>query len=170
MRNGLLLIVFALGGISVAAQAPGSPATLPADVMLTTLDSTELRSAAAWGKKRRPTVLAFWLTTCPPCQRELATYTQKYPEWKKKADFQLYAISIDHPPRFRKVVQTARERAFPFPVYWDRIQAFKAYMPGGLNGLPQVFLFDKNNKLVWQHKGYRPGDEEVLFAKIMELQ
>jgi hypothetical protein len=43
-------------------------------------------------------------------------------------------------------------------------------MPGELNGLPQVFIFDKNGKLAYRHKGFRPGDEVELFEKIKELQ
>lgn len=40
---------------------------------------------------------------------------------------------------------------------------------GELNGMPQVFLFDKTGKLVWQHKGYSPGMERVLFEEFKAL-
>jgi thioredoxin-related protein len=35
---------------------------------------------------------------------------------------------------------------------------------------PHVFLYDKNGKLVYSHRGYTPGDEELLFEKIKALK
>lgn len=121
-------------------------------------------------KERVPTVIAFWLTTCRPCHVELSTYTANYEEWKKQANFNMYAISIDFPHNFRRIATIVRGKQFPFNVYWDRDRLFRSVMPGELNGLPQVFIFDKNGKLAYRHKGYRPGDELELFAKIKELQ
>ena len=115
-------------------------------------------------------MLAFWLTTCMPCQAEFAAYSKNFEAWQKEADFRLLAVSIDFPERFPKIGQLAKDKKWPFPVYWDSQRAFKAVLPGGLNGLPQVFLFDKNGQLVWQHKRYVPGDEAELFAKIKEAQ
>ena len=147
----------------------------PYNIPLLDIDSTvemNSREVLAIPKKgQKPTVIAFWLTTCMPCHRELATYTANYAEWQKKADFRLMAISIDFPHRFRKIAEIVREKQFPFEVYWDRDRLFRSVMPyGGLNGLPQVFIFDKDGKLAYHHKGFRPGDEQALFAKILELQ
>ncbi len=113
--------------------------------------------------------MAFWLTTCMPCLAEFSAYTQHFTEWKQQADFNLVGISIDFPERFQKIGPMAAERKWPFPVYWDRTRAFKSILPGGLNGMPQVFLFDKTGKLVWQHKGYSPGTEQELFDQIKGL-
>lgn len=139
---------------------------LPKDLTLTTLDSTPVLSTKLWNKSDKPTVLAFWLTTCAPCHAELGAYKSKFAEWQKEADFRLYAISIDFPQRFQKVKSMAREKQYPFEVYWDSARYFKDLLPGNLNGLPQVFLFDATGKLVWQHKRYLPGDEDELFAEI----
>lgn len=145
----------------------------PYNIPLLDIDSTKEMNSSdvlALPKKKQPTVIAFWLTTCMPCHRELATYTANYPEWKKQANFRMYAISIDFPHRFREIARIVREKQFPFEVYWDRDRLFRSVMPGELNGLPQVFIFDKDGKLAWRHKGFRPGDEQELFAKIQELQ
>jgi thioredoxin-related protein len=42
-------------------------------------------------------------------------------------------------------------------------------MPGGLNGYPQVFLFDKNGQLVWRKKGYLQGDELKMLEEVKKL-
>lgn len=146
----------------------------PFNIPLLDIDSTHESNSkevlAIPKKKKQPTVIAFWLTTCMPCHRELDTYTANYADWKKQADFRMYAVSIDFPHNFRKIAGIVRDKQFPFDVYWDRDRLFRMVMPGELNGLPQVFIFDKDGKLAWRHKGFRPGDEQELFAKIKELQ
>ncbi len=147
----------------------------PFNIPLTDMDSAQefnsrqLLAQPTVGLKQ-PIVLAFWLTTCMPCHLELSTYTANYEAWKKQANFRLLAISIDFPHRFRDIARIAREKAFPFEVYWDVYRLFRAVMPGGLNGLPQVFILDKEGKIAYHHKGFRPGDEQELFQKILELQ
>ena len=147
----------------------------PFNIPLLNIDSTkemnskEVLALPKKGKKK-PTVIAFWLTTCMPCHRELSTYAANYAEWQNQANFRLMAISIDFPHRFRQIAPIVQEKQLPFEVYWDRDRLFRYVMPGELNGLPQVFIFDKNGKLAYHHKGFRPGDEKELFAKIQELQ
>jgi len=148
----------------------------PFNIKLLDIDSTKesnSKSVLAIPKKekdRKPTVIAFWLTTCMPCMRELDTYTANYPEWKKQVSFNMYAISTDYPHNFHNIAKIVRQKQYPFDVLWDCDRMFHSVMPGDLNGLPQVFIFDKNGKLAYHHKGFRPGDEVTLFAKIKELQ
>ena len=35
---------------------------------------------------------------------------------------------------------------------------------------PQVFVVDKNGKIVYSHTGYSPGNEEELIEAIMKLK
>lgn len=185
MKNSLFSVLLVLlAGPAVAQQniyssRVKSPvdSVFPYNIPLLDIDSTtETNSKEAFAipkkeKDRQPTVLAFWLTTCMPCHRELSTYTAHYAEWQKQAKFRMVAISIDFPQRFRQIAPIVREKKFPFEVYWDRDRLFRSVMPYcGLNGLPQVFIFDKNGQLAYHHKGFRPGDEQTLFAKILELQ
>lgn len=168
MRISILLAFFLTLSIGGSAQNSGPTTNFPFNIAMLRPDSTAVNTNDLL-KKDKPTVLAFWLTTCMPCHAELASYAQHYAGWQKEADFRLLAVSIDFPERFSKVRQMTKEKNWPFPVYWDNTRAFKTVLPGGLNGLPQVFLFDKNGTLVWQHKKYAPGDEAELFAKIKAL-
>lgn len=183
MKNRLLLAAFVLVTAPLFAQQSvvytqlqyRGDTIFPFDIPLLNVDSVFVGSskdvlATPKKGKKQPTVIAFWLTTCMPCHRELATYTEKYEEWQKQANFRLLAISIDFPNRFQQIGQITREKKFPFEVYWDRDRQFRSVMPGELNGLPQVFIFDKEGNLAYRHKGFRPGDELELFAKILELQ
>jgi cytochrome c biogenesis protein CcmG, thiol:disulfide interchange protein DsbE len=180
MKNILIAACLILCAKSLFAQSNfysyESEALFPFNIPLLSIDSTKLSNSKTVmaipknEKEKRPTVIAFWLTTCIPCHYELTTYTANYADWKKQANFNMYAISTDFPKNFRKIGQIVQEKQFPFEVYWDRDHLFRTVMPGELNGLPQVFIFDKNGKLAYQHKGFRPGDEVTLFEKIKSLQ
>jgi cytochrome c biogenesis protein CcmG, thiol:disulfide interchange protein DsbE len=137
----------------------------PFTVTLFAPDSTAATSASVLDKKNNATLIAFWLTTCVPCAYELDAYAKQYATWQKDYDLRIVAISIDFPQRFRKIAERVNEKKYPFPVFWDQFRMFKMIMPGELNGLPQVFLFDKNGKMVWRHKGYSTGAE----AEMVEL-
>jgi thiol-disulfide isomerase/thioredoxin len=165
-----ILLFLAAATTTLNAQSSEQP-TIPFPFQMTLFrpDSTPVASAKVL-QTGKPTILAFWLTTCMPCQIEFATYTQKLAAWKQEADFQLFGISIDFPQRFRQIKVLADEKKWPFPVYWDKSRAFTEILPGALNGLPQVFLFDRNGTLVWRHKGFHPGDENELWARVKELK
>lgn len=181
MRYLLLPVLLLLSAVRLWGQTPPlttgeqplpqTEVRLPLNVMLTTIDSTrEISAQKIWGNADKPVVLAFWLTTCGPCKMELATYTRLYQQWKSSADFDLYAISTDFPQRFRQIANIVQANKYPFPVYWDGDRRFRDLLPGGLNGLPQIFLFDRQGKLVYHHRKFRPGDENELFARIQALQ
>ena len=168
LKSFAVALLFLMTGMPVFAQQEQPAQPFPFHVTLTRTDSTQTdsKNVLSTGK---PTVLAFWLTTCVPCIAEFGAYSQNYAQWKEQADFNMVGISIDFPERFKKIGPMAAEKKWPFPVYWDSARAFKTLLPGGLNGLPQVFLFDKNGTLVWQHKGFYQGMEKELFAQIKAL-
>jgi cytochrome c biogenesis protein CcmG, thiol:disulfide interchange protein DsbE len=169
-KRSFLCVIWCFIHVVIFAQAQNiSNQTFPFKVVMTDLDSLPVSTDTLF-KRGKPTVMAFWLTTCAPCKMEFAAYAQHYENWKKQADFDLVAISIDWPERFQKIPEMVRQQNWPFPVYWDGNRAFKNLLPGELNGLPQVFIFDKNGRLAWHHKKYLPGDEEELFAKVLELR
>jgi cytochrome c biogenesis protein CcmG, thiol:disulfide interchange protein DsbE len=142
----------------------------PFQLALFGIDSSEYQSAKVLPKLDKPIILSFWMTTCYPCRVELDAYTRNYAQWKKEANFELVAISMDFPTRFQQIGQIARNAGYPFPVYWDMNREFTQIMPGGLNGLPQVFVLDKNGKIVYHKRKYSTGDELALFEIVKGLQ
>lgn len=155
---------------ALLAQAELQPReAYPFRVDLFTTDSARVSSREIFSKGV-PTVVSFWLTTCVPCLNEFEAYASAYAEWRSKASFALVGISLDFPARFKQIGSMSKVRKWPFPVYWDKDRVFKELMPGGLNGMPQVFLFDKNGLLVWHHKGFAPGAEQALWRQILALQ
>jgi thiol-disulfide isomerase/thioredoxin len=168
-----LILLTASSSANLIAQSTlvtqPSPA-FPFDVLLTSPDSnTNVSSTTLLDQKHKATLLAFWLTTCFPCSTELETYAHHYKEWQEKYDLKIIAISLDFPDRFPQIKQRLQQKNYPFEVWWDSARAFKSILPGGLNGFPQVFLFNQKGNLVWQHKGFRPGDEQKLLQAVSNL-
>lgn len=141
----------------------------PYNIDLKTADGKILNSSEVLKQNDKPSIVLFWLTTCYPCGLELNAIKGKFPEWQKEADFNLYAISTDFPKNEEKFVKRVKAGGWEFEAYHDFNRKFMGVMPGGLNGLPQVFVFDKKGDIVYHKRKYRAGDEDILFAKIKEL-
>lgn len=171
-KISFLVITFALTTSYTFAQINNvaQPNTnFPFDVKLTSPDSTRITSSLnVLNNQHKATLLVFWLTTCFPCATELETYAQHYEVWQEKYDLKIIAISLDFPDRFRQIEQRLQQKKYPFEVWWDGGRAFKSILPGGLNGFPQAFLFNKSGQLCWQHKGFRPGDETKLIQAVQQ--
>ena len=154
---------------------PGYPLELPIKtdypfkVNLKTADGEVVNSAKTFKQNGKPTVVMFWLTTCYPCGLELAAITKKFPQWQEEADFNLYAVSTDFPKNAEKFTKRVKASKWTFEAYHDYERQFMKIMPAGLNGLPQVFVFDEAGTIVYHKRRYQPGDEDVLFEKVKEL-
>ncbi|MEZ5056638.1 MAG: TlpA disulfide reductase family protein [Saprospiraceae bacterium] len=156
---------------SVSTSRPSSEIKkdYPYDIDFKKADGSVVKSNEVLKTNGKPTVLAFWLTTCVPCRYELAEIEKKYAGWKEKADFNFYAISTDFPKNYEKFVERVNEMNWPWEAYNDVNREFMHVMPGELNGLPQTFILDKDGKIVYHHRKYSFGDEDELFAKLVEL-
>ena len=138
----------------------------PFDVDLKTVDGKIVNSSNILKKNGKPTVLLFWLTTCRPCHMKMDAIKPLYPEWKEEADFNVVAISGDFPQNYPSFVKQVKKKGWEWDTYNDVNRGFRDILPGGLNGYPQTFIFDKNGNLVYQDKQYRSGDEVKLFEQI----
>lgn len=141
----------------------------PYDIDLKDASSKTVKSDQILAKNDKPTVLLFWLTTCFPCSMEMKAIKEKYASWQNEADFNLYAISTDFESNFPKFITKVEENKWPWETYNDVNREFRQILPGGLNGLPQTFVIDKDGEIAYHKRKYKPGDEDILFAKVKEL-
>jgi len=137
----------------------------PYDIALKDIEGNVVNSDKLL-KSGKPTVLLFWLTTCAPCHLEMSQIKKKYDGWQEAGDFNLYAISTDFTKNYEKFVSQVNQKQWPWEAYNDVNREFRKVMEGGLNGLPQSFILDKNGKVVYHKKKYRMGDEDLLFNKL----
>ncbi len=141
----------------------------PFDIDITSATGKPLNSETAFQANGKPTILLFWLTTCYPCRVELEAIKQNYPAWKKETDFNLFAVSTDFPTNYEKYLGMVKKNDWPFPAFHDTNREFRKVMPGGLNGLPQVFVLNAAGEVVYHKRRYSTGDEHKLYAKVKEL-
>ncbi len=120
-------------------------------------------------KKGKPTVVLFWLTTCYPCRIEMAAIKKKYEQWQSETDFNLVAISTDFEKNYDNYLKYVETADWPWEAYHDTNREFRNVLPGGLNGLPQTFVFDENGEIAYHKRKFRNGDEDVLYDKIKLL-
>lgn len=160
VKVALLSIVALCISSSAAAQ-------LPAVKLENRKGETVVTSSLVDGKT--PMIISFWAVTCKPCIRELDAINDAMPDWLDEASFRVVAISTDD-SRF-----SAQARAWveghgwnDFTVLFDKNQEFMRAM--NVSYTPQVFVVDKNGKIVYSHTGYTPGSEQELIDKIKSLK
>ncbi len=141
-------------------------ATYPYDIPLKTATGELTNSAAILAKDDRPIVLLFWLTTCYPCRLEMKAIAGGYEKWQEEQPFHLVAISTDFQKNFPSFSKMVAKNKWPWKSYNDVNREFRQLMPGKLNGLPQLFVLDKDRKITYHKRKYEPGDENELFRQI----
>lgn len=141
-------------------------ADYPYDITLKTATGKEISSDKVLAANGKPTVLLFWLTTCTPCRYEMEAIKGKYANWQTEADFNFYAISTDFDRNYDAFVKLVNQKDWKWETYNDVNREFRNVMPGELNGLPQTFVLDKDGKIIYHKRKWKPGDEDVLFEKV----
>ncbi len=141
----------------------------PYDIAIRNGEGDTLNTKTVFEKNGKPTILLFWLTTCAPCRAEMRAISGKYEQWKQEADFNFYAISIDWPRNGEQFIRMVNKNNWPFPAYHDFNREFGKIMPGNLNGLPQVFILDKDGNIAHHKRKYYPGAEDQLFEWVKNL-
>jgi thiol-disulfide isomerase/thioredoxin len=114
------------------------------------------------------TVLSFWATWCGPCIKELISIDSIYHDWQKKYNLRLVAVNIDGPQKKSAVIKKIADYNWKYYVILDDNSDFATAM--GVSSPPHIFLLNRNGDVIWQHAGYKRGDEVELEKKIIEFQ
>lgn len=124
----------------------------------------------SWVDGQTPFILSFWSTTCKPCIKELDTICENYDDWNDECPLRVIAVSIDDSRSLARAKALARGRGWGdyLTLGFDANSDFKRAL--NVVSVPQVFIFDKNGKMVYSHTGYTPGNEVELFERIKALK
>ncbi len=161
MRKILALVVaFALlvPAFSVAARGVGQVApTFKAPL----LGGGEFDLGSYLGKKA--VLLDWWSINCGPCVQAipaLIEISNRYPN-----DLVVVGMNVDA-FILKRVTRFLETQSFKVPyatVIDKQLAVMKQY---DASILPTTVLIDKKGKIVYQHVGYKPGDEVELEAKV----
>ncbi len=113
------------------------------------------------------TVVSFFATWCKPCQLEMDNIGEIYEDWQEAYDMEMIAISIDDARGAAKLNALVKSKDWDYQILLDERQQIKNAL--GFQTIPQTFLLDQNGNIVYEHNGYKPGDEIELEDHIAEL-
>ena len=127
----------------------------------TTLDGRTVSLADFHGQKK--VVVSFWASWCGPCRLEMPTLTEFYKKnHTTSSDFEFLAVSIDEDTKDATDFATAQNLIFP--VLLDPKQ--KVANAYDVEGIPTMFIIDKDGKVIYGHYGY---DAAMQFQLAREL-
>ncbi len=126
--------------------------------------SVLLKDAVSKGKI---TVLSIWATWCKPCHKELDAIAEFYEDWQKDYNVELIAVTIDTQRALSKVKPMVSAYGWDYTILSDVNNSISQAM--NFQSIPQIFLIDRNGKIVYAHSGYVPGAEYELEAEIVKI-
>lgn len=113
------------------------------------------------------TVVSFFATWCKPCQLEMDNISEIYGDWVEEYDIEMVAISVDNARSTAKLNSLVKSKDWPYEILVDDKQQIQNIL--GFQTIPQTFLLDANGNIVYEHNGYKSGDEVELEDHIAEL-
>ncbi len=146
--------------LAITAQA-GKLSTPAPDITLKSTTGENIRLADLKGKV---VMVNFWASWCGPCRQEMPLLEKIYTDYKD-AGFVLLGVNVDAETADRD--DFMKKTPMSFPILDD--SANTATEVFGVEAMPSSYFIDKDGKLVYLHKGYKPGEESVYVAQIKKL-
>ncbi len=164
LRKRLRLPAEATGPELSLGERPRAPA-----FSAPTVDGETFALASLEG---RPTVLIFFLHTCPHCHKALEFLKEALPKMPEGQRPALVGVSLQNQPAVVKASLASDGLDF-FPVLVDPDSAVqRAY--GIVAGVPDIFVIDGNGSLVTRFQGWREDRDPALMrmwlAKVAGLK
>lgn len=110
-------------------------------------------------------IIDFWATWCSPCKKELDAIADYYEDWQADYNVELIAITIDNARALPKVPGIVETKGWEYTIFSGNEEAMRNAF--NFQTIPQTVVA-KGGKIVYEHNGYVPGDEEELEQIIMK--
>ncbi len=109
-------------------------------------------------------MINFWATWCGPCRQEMPALEQLYQKYKDLG-FVILGVNIDEDSS--KTKDFLAKRPVNFPVLYDtKKQVSDLY---NVVAMPTTYLIDRDGKLRYYHRSYKPGYEQKYAEQIKTL-
>jgi peroxiredoxin len=145
---------------SVAPAAPSAPASAP-DFALKTDSGRNVRLTEQRGMV---VLINFWASWCGPCRQEMPELEKLYTKYRQ-AGFVLWGVNVDD--NVTSALTLAKKLNTHFPTLLDQEKTVSRLY--NVSVMPSTVLVDREGKVRYWHRGYKPGYEKTYESQIREL-
>ncbi|MGD9488302.1 MAG: TlpA family protein disulfide reductase [Calditrichaceae bacterium] len=112
------------------------------------------------------TVIDFWATWCKPCAKALPKLN-KLSEQFKNSGVAFIGINVDSPRNSAKIKPFAKTYKISYPILLDPNSSFASEL--GIINIPTLLIINSDREIIYIHKGYRSGDENIIEEEILKI-
>ncbi len=109
-------------------------------------------------------MINFWASWCGPCRQEFPALDEMYRKYKPMG-FTMVGINVESEKADAERFLGARPVSFPILFDPDN----KVSGNYGVSAMPTTVLVDRQGRLRWQHRAYKPGDEAKYIEQIRQM-
>jgi len=157
MLAALLLVT---AGPALAAAPAESPQPAP-DFSLPARDGSAVQLSALKGQV---VMINFWATWCGPCRQEMPLLEQIHAKYEPLG-FTLLGVNVE--PDTAAANTWLKGMPVSFPIPFDTRNTVAEQF--GVLGMPSSVFVDREGRVRYVHRGYKPGDEAQYADLIRSL-
>lgn len=146
--------------LSLTASASMAISDAP-DFTLKSLDGDNLRLAEQRGQV---VMINFWASWCGPCRQEMPLLNDLYQRYGK-AGFTILGVNVENDLEAAK--KLLKDIPVSFPILFDDHSTVSRLYD--IDAMPTTVMVDRDGKVRYLHRGYKPGFEAHYQAQIKEL-
>ncbi len=146
----------ASGSVQAVAVEDEAP-----DFTLETLRGPNLRLQEYRGQV---VLINFWASWCGPCRQEMPILDRLHQRYEE-AGFAVLGINVEG--ERGPAEKIAKKSKLTFPILIDEGQVVSKQYE--LEAMPSTIVVDRNGKVRYIHRGYKPGDEAKYVAVVKQL-
>jgi peroxiredoxin len=162
MRPTALLATLLLAMAAPACAAAPAAASEPApDFTLPSRDGGNMQLSALKGQV---VMINFWATWCGPCRQEMPLLEQLHAKYEPLG-FTLLGVNVE--PDSATATTWLKGMPVTFPILFDTSNAVAEQF--GVMGMPSSVFVDREGRVRYVHRGYKPGDEAQYADMIRSL-
>jgi peroxiredoxin len=111
--------------------------------------------------KGQVVMINFWASWCGPCRQEFPALDEIYGKYKPMG-FEMIGINVESEKADAE--RFLGKTPVSFPILFDPDN--KVSGSYGVSAMPTTFLVDRQGRVRWQHRAYKPGDEAKYIEQI----
>jgi peroxiredoxin len=162
IQNRLLRLISAAVFIVACGQAiAANEPTMAPDFTLKSRDGVNIKLSELRGQV---VMVNFWASWCGPCRQEMPLLQQLFDRYQSLG-FSLLGVNVDEDRAAADKMLSDVPVSFPI-LYDDRSKVSKQYQ---VKAMPTTIMVDRDGRIRYLHKGYKPGYEEDYQQQIREL-